>query len=67
MWISKQQLNYCIRLVFRKNVDTMRQCINYLQTSRKCRGKAFYSVLIEFGIPLKKESLINLCLNETYV
>ena len=49
----------------RKNGNTIRQCISYLQTSRKLRKEVFYDSLTEFGIPVKLVTLIKLCLNET--
>ena len=54
----------------RKNRNTTKQCISYLQTSRKLMiqlgGEFLYNILIENGIPMKLVKLIKMCLNETY-
>jgi len=44
---------------WRRNESTVGQYISYLQTSR--RG-VLYTILIEFGIPMKLVRLIKVCL-----
>ena len=47
----------------------MKQCISSLWTSRKLhsvRKEVLYNILIQFGIPMKLERLIKMCLTETY-
>jgi hypothetical protein len=55
---------------WRKNGSTMRQCISYSYTSKKAyvsvRREVLYNILIEFGIPMKLDRLIKMCLNKTY-
>ena len=46
----------------RKNGNKMRQCISYLQTSRKLRKEVLYDIQTEFGIPTKLVTLVKLCL-----
>ena len=55
----------------RKNGNIMKQCISYLQTSRKLiiqlgGGEVLYNILIENGIPMKLVRLTKMCQNETY-
>jgi hypothetical protein len=40
--------------------------IDFKKAYDSVRREAFYSILIEFGIPRKLVGLIKMCLNETY-
>jgi hypothetical protein len=44
----------------------MRLFVDFKKAYDSVRREALYNILIEFGIFLKPERLINMCLNETY-
>jgi hypothetical protein len=50
----------------KENGSTMRQYISYSKTSRKFRKAVLYSILREFGAPMKPVRLPKICLNKTY-
>ena len=59
------------RQILEKNGNRTKQIISYLQTARNLmiqleRKSCIRIMLIQFGIPVKLERLINMCLNETY-
>ena len=55
---------------WRKNGNTMKQCLSSLQTLRKLMiqsgGGVLYYILIEFVIPKKLVWLVKMCLTEMY-
>jgi hypothetical protein len=61
---------YCaFQKYLRKNGNTMRQCIRYLDFKKghdSVRREVLCNILTEFGIPMKLVRLIKMCLNETY-
>ena len=70
MWLLTQQVVYSAFVKhLRRNGNTMKQCISYLQTKRTCdlvRWEVLNNIRIEFGIPMELLRLIKMCLNETY-
>jgi hypothetical protein len=40
--------------------------VDFKKAYDSVRREVLYNILIEFGIPLKLERLIKMCLNETY-
>jgi hypothetical protein len=55
---------------WRKNGSKMKQYISYFIAIMKAydsvRREVLYSILIDFGVPMKLVSLIKICLNEMY-
>ena len=73
MWILTQQINYwifCICQTLEKkweyNEAVYQLLIDLKKTYGSVRGEVLYSILIEFGIPMKLVNLIKMCLTETY-
>jgi hypothetical protein len=47
--------------------ETVHQlCIDFKKACDSVRSGVFYNILIKFGIPMKLERLIRMCLNVTY-
>jgi hypothetical protein len=61
---------FCIPQILEKKWEyneTVRQLfIAFKKTYDSLRRKVLYSILIEFGVPMKLVRLIRMCLNETY-
>ena len=61
---------FCVHQILAKNWNTMKQCIIYLQTSRKAydsvKREVLHNILIDFGIPMKLVRLKQICLTEMY-
>ena len=60
---------FCIRHILEKkceyNEAVHRLFIDFKKTHDSVRREVLYNILIEFGIPIKLEWLIKICLNET--
>jgi hypothetical protein len=59
---------FCIRQILEKKGSTVRQYI-FIDFKKACdsvRREVLYSILIEFGVPMKLVRLIKMCLNQTY-
>ena len=75
IWIINVDFDATVQLLIyfmffkylRKNGNTTKQCIIYIQTSRKpMMREVLYNILIEFCIPMKLARLIKICMNENY-
>jgi hypothetical protein len=61
---------YCIRQILEKrweyNEVRHRLFIDIKKTCNSVSREVLYNILIEFGMPMKLERQIKMCLNETY-
>ena len=57
---------FCICQILEKNGNTMKQCINFKKAYDSIRKEVLCNILIEFGISMKLDRLIVMCLKETY-
>ena len=61
---------FCIHQILEKkweyNEAELQLYIDFKKAYDSVRREVLYNILIEFGIPMKLERLINMCLTETY-
>ena len=68
MWISKQQVNYCIHQILSKkreyNEAVHQLFIDFKKAYESVRREVLYNILVEFGIPMKLVRLVKMFLAE---